>query len=1051
MTYFSKHPPSHWLVAAGVLLACLALTAAAVVHQHQSNQAVAQIRFGQEVRASTDAIAQRVNSYSELVAGMRDLFIASPQLDGPLFEHIISARHLLQRYPEIRNISFARWVTHDQLPAFALRLAQQARDRGEVLSSAQEADIIHPELPGPNHYIIEYLWPFARNEGIWGLDIASQPANVASLLVARNTRQPAISAPFDLVQEQHQRSAFMVRYPVFDASRTLADQPPSFTGAIAAAVRVSEMLEAIQAASLLNGVALHLQDIGPKGTDQPATAQPLGEIGNAAAPDDRPALMAATRVLDVHNRRWRLEYAARGPMLSSAELALPYWIAAFGALVSLLLTVAAGRLMNQRLKALAQAENARVALHDREQKLRAVFHQAAVGVSIADLASGRFLNVNQKFCEITGYTKDELLQMGVGDVSNPEDQLANMTLMRQLQRGEIPSYRIEKRLRRKDGQEIWIDLTASAIHEAGKAPSQNIGVIQDITEQRQMKEELQRGAERQLAMLNHLPTGILLSGIDDRIEYRNDAFLHITGYTEEIVHDSGSWFLNAYPDPAARLQVQNRWRKLHDEALAGNGFIQAHEYVIRRADGQWRTVEISGVIMDKMEMILLDDLTDRKTAENEISYLASYDRLTGVANREFLHVQLQDILRRCRASGHFGALLMLDLDHFKNLNETRGHSQGDEVLRQTAQRLQGFVQGHGMVARHGDDAFVFVLESLCTDRTQMQETASALGARLLAALAEPFMLDAEPYHTSASIGAAVFGGDDASAHDLLQQVDMAMYDAKAAGRNTLRFYNRALQERMQARAAMERDLRLAIEQEQFELYYQAQVQSGRVIGAEALVRWHHPSKGFVSPAQFIPLAEESALILPLGAWILRTACECLVRWSRNPALAKLTLAVNISPRQFAQADFVDGVLGVIAQTGINPKRLELELTESMLLHDIESTIDKMTQLKSCGVNFSLDDFGTGYSSLSYLKRLPLDQLKIDQSFVRDVLVDPNDAAIARTIIALGTSLGLRVIAEGVETKAQCDFLERHGCNTWQGYFFSRPITANAFETLIQTA
>lgn len=640
--------------------------------------------------------------------------------------------------------------------------------------------------------------------------------------------------------------------------------------------------------------------------------------------------------------------------------------------------------------------------------------------------------------------------MCVDDISNPADQPADTALMQQLLKGEIPSYRLEKRLRRKDGQEIWIDLTASAIHEAGKAPSQNIGVIQDITERRQMKEALQRGAERQLAMLNHLPTGILLSGIDGDIEYRNDSFLKITSYTEDVVYDANSWFLHAYPDPQARQQAQDRWRDLRDEAMAGNGFVQAHEYVIRRADGQWRTVEISGVIMDQMEMILIDDLTDRKAAENEISYLASYDRLTGVANRELLHVQLQDVLQRCRASGHFGALLMLDLDHFKTLNETRGHSQGDEVLRQTAQRLQGFVHGHGMVARHGDDAFVFVLESTCTDRKQMQEAASMLGTRLLDTLAEPFMLDGEPYHTSASIGAAIFSGADASAHDLLQRVDMAMYDAKAAGRNTLRFYNRELQERMQARAALERDLRVAIEQEQFELYYQPQVRSGRVIGAEALIRWHHPSKGFVSPAQFIPLAEESALILPLGAWILRTACECLVRWSRDPSLAELTLAVNISPYQFAQADFVYGVLSVMAQTGVNPKRLELELTEGMLLHDIESTIDKMSQLKTYGVNFSLDDFGTGYSSLSYLKRLPLDQLKIDQSFVRDILIDPNDAAIARTIVALGTSLGLRVIAEGVETREQCDFLERHGCHIWQGYFFSKPITIDAFEALVQT-
>lgn len=387
-------------MAAGVLFAGLALTAAAFTHQHASNQSVAQMRFEQEVRASTDAIAQRMNAYAELVAGMRDLFIASPQLDSQLFERIVSARHLLQRYPEVRNISFARWVTDDQLPAFTLHLAEQARARGDVLSASQEADIIHPKMPGPNHYIIEYLWPFTRNEGIWGLDITSQPANVASLLIARNTQQAVVSAPFDLAQEKAQRQAFMVRYPVFDASSTLASQAPAFTGAIAAAVRVSEMLDAIKATGLLHGVALHLQDIGLKDAGQPASAQLLGEVGSTFAPDARSSLMVNTRTLDVRNRRWQLQYTATAPMLSAAEQALPYWIAAFGALTSFLLAGVAGRIMNERRKALAQAEGAQITLYDREQKLQAIFQQAAVGVSIVDLASGHFLNVNENSAKL---------------------------------------------------------------------------------------------------------------------------------------------------------------------------------------------------------------------------------------------------------------------------------------------------------------------------------------------------------------------------------------------------------------------------------------------------------------------------------------------------------------------------------------------------------------------------------------------------------------------------------------------------------------------------
>jgi EAL domain-containing protein (putative c-di-GMP-specific phosphodiesterase class I) len=325
-----------------------------------------------------------------------------------------------------------------------------------------------------------------------------------------------------------------------------------------------------------------------------------------------------------------------------------------------------------------------------------------------------------------------------------------------------------------------------------------------------------------------------------------------------------------------------------------------------------------------------------------------------------------------------------------------------------------------------------------------------VGQRILAALRAPYMLHGAAHHSSLSMGVTVFSGMRETVDELLKRADLALYQAKSAGRDTLRYYDPKMQAAVSARATLERDMRIGLALGQFELYYQPQIDRGRITGAEALLRWRHPRDGFVSPAHFIPLAEETGLILPLGEWVLKMACSQLSAWAEHPELAALSLAVNVSPRQFHQHNFVAQVLQALASSGAPGHQLKLEMTEGLLLQDVEDTIEKMGQLKGYGLGFSLDDFGTGYSSLAYLKRLPLDQLKIDQSFVRDVLTDPNDAAIARTVVALGTSLGLRVIAEGVETEAQREFLERHQCHAWQGYLFSPPVPVAEFEALVRS-
>lgn len=436
------------------------------------------------------------------------------------------------------------------------------------------------------------------------------------------------------------------------------------------------------------------------------------------------------------------------------------------------------------------------------------------------------------------------------------------------------------------------------------------------------------------------------------------------------------------------------------------------------------------------------DLTDHKRAQDEIHRLAFYDPLTGLPNRRLLIDRLQLSLAAHARSGQDGALLFIDLDDFKTLNDTLGHDTGDQLLQQVAQRLREQMREGDTLARLGGDEFVVMLSGLGPLREDAARQAEKVATKLRMALARAYQVGGHHHDSTVSIGVALFTDAQNSLDNMLRWADMAMYQAKADGRNNVRFFNPDMQAQLQARAELETDLRDAVAAGQFELHYQPQVDaSGHILGAEALLRWHHPTRGMVPPALFIPVAESSGLILPLGRWILCAACRQLVLWAEHLQTAPWRVAVNVSAKQFHHTDFVADVLAALRDTGANPSRLELELTESQLVEDMDSVIAKMSVLRAHGVRFALDDFGTGYSSLAYLKRLPLYKLKIDQGFVRDLLTDHNDAAIVRTIVALGNSLDLEVIAEGVETEEQKAALADLGCRQYQGYLLGRPAPA----------
>jgi len=468
---------------------------------------------------------------------------------------------------------------------------------------------------------------------------------------------------------------------------------------------------------------------------------------------------------------------------------------------------------------------------------------------------------------------------------------------------------------------------------------------------------------------------------------------------------------------------------------------------------RWFELSVSPKVVEEGQkprfIVLLRDVTERKTAEVQIHKLAYYDALTQLPNRLQLEDRLMQSFAISARNGQFGAVLFFDLDQFKKINETKGYEIGDMLLIEVAKRLESKVHDGDTVARIGSDEFIVILEGLGSDAKESAAEANWFGEELQSALSQPYQLKSHIHHLTPSIGIAMFKGQDDSFENLIKHAEVAMQQVKASGRNAIRFHDQVMQTELEARAELEIELRQALDKQQFQLYYQIQVDSlSRALGAEALIRWIHPERGMISPAQFIPLSEEMGLILPIGAWVLKTACAQLKAWQQNPLTRELVLAVNVSAKQFHQADFVSQVQRALLESGAKPSMLKLELTESMMLDRVDDTVSKMRELKLLGVHFSMDDFGTGYSSLQYIKRLPLDQLKIDQSFVRDISSDANDAAIVQAIIVMSDALGLSVIAEGVETEAQREFLDKRGCHAFQGYLFSKPVPVAQFEALL---
>ena len=674
---------------------------------------------------------------------------------------------------------------------------------------------------------------------------------------------------------------------------------------------------------------------------------------------------------------------------------------------------------------------------------------SAAEIGVWDWRNGEgMVYVSPRWSRMIGYEPGELDLRGFNWYSlvHPDDlSIVHTRTESEAAASTDGQFEVEFRMRHKAGYWVWVQSRGKITErDATGTPTRFAGTHLDITQRRLLDDKLKQAhaaaleSEARFRSLTELSSDWYW---EQDTEFR---FIDFSGNQQnalrrvEVAYGKTRWDLMAlnlteahWEAHRSELQAHRPFRNfeiLRRNSASGDYWISISGIPVYDANGEFAGYRGIG-----------RDITAQKSAQETIRQLAYYDSLTKLPNRQLLMERLNDAVSVCRRQKDQSALLFIDLDAFKSLNDTQGHPTGDVLLSQVGNRLRSAVREIDTVARLGGDEFVVILNALSATPAQAANQARIIGQKMLTALSEPYDLHGLDHRCTSSMGITLFCANDHDLEQILQRADLAMYQAKADGRNQLRFFDPAMQSAVEHRSALEAALRLALHRDELCLHYQPVVDSQRqLIGVEALARWNHPERGLVMPVEFIPLAESSGLILQIGARLLHQACEQLELWGRNDMTRHLSLAVNVSARQFRERDFVTLVRDTLNATHANPAQLKLELTESLLLTDVQDVVAKMHELKSLGVGFSLDDFGTGYSSLSYLKSLPLEQLKIDKGFVRDVLTDPSDAAIAISILTLAQALNLSVVAEGVETEGQLQFLLANGCKVFQGYFFGKP-------------
>jgi diguanylate cyclase (GGDEF)-like protein/PAS domain S-box-containing protein len=998
--------------------------------------------FQQKTSRAVETIDRRVQDSVNLLLGIRGLFNASDHVDRGDFQRYLSGFHLERRYAVIRVLTFSRYLPHAERPAFERRL------RGELGAEAR----IKPSGSRDDYVVIEYVEPVSGNERAFGLDLAADAPRRAEILRARDSGQPEASPPLEtLINPSHISIALRIAvYRHGMPLTTLEERRKAFLGVVGSVIHVNELMGSLLGSQLSSDFELVVHDVGPWSarTEAPSKHNLLYDSrwlgGEGAEVEAGPFSQVA--LIDVAGRKWRLAFSLP-PRVRGAERTLPVVVLAGSVFASLLLFWVAWALLVSRERALKLAEHATAArtaegLREQLSFIQQLIEAVPQPIFFKD-TDGRYLGVNSAWERFFGIPREQFIGKSVFELYPHNQELARRHHAKDQELFNAPgSQTYEAAIVGADTRVHHTIYSKATFNKSDGTVAGLIGTITDVSGLKEAESAL-RESEARFRDLTELSSDWY---------WEQDADLRFTQISSKVHEFS----LGAEEDigrarwEISRMQMtEEQWRP-HRAVLAARRSFQ--DFVYQRLDvhGELRTISVSGrPIFDEMGRFqgyrgTGRDITEQRRAEEQIRHMAQHDALTELPNRMLLHDRIGQAIAQAQRNRGVLALLFIDLDRFKTVNDSLGHPVGDRLLRNVAERLGACTRGSDTIARIGGDEFVVLLSDL-----DQPQDARHVAQKVLDVLAEPVTVSGHELKVTPSIGICAYPHDGEDVETLMRNADTAMYHAKQMGRNNYQFFTQAMNDAAQERLQLENDLRHAVERDEFVLHFQPilDVKTGAILGAEALVRWRHPERGMVPPSEFIAAAEETGLIGPLGEWVLTHACTQVRAW-QTAGYPELHVSVNSSAQQFQRPGFVEAVRRILRETALPPRCLELEVTESVIIQHSQEVLDRFQSLEDMGVRVSIDDFGTGYSSLSYLKRIAVHQLKIDQSFVRDIHSDPDDAAIVSAVIAIAHSLGLEVVAEGVETPEQLAYLKSLGCDAAQGYYFSRPLPPEEFERLL---